>query len=127
MPYSITWLYNNKLTLKSCEFTLVQLNSWVQPSFGGLIDNSGLGNCSLKKGQRRTGEGKGKGKGQAAGSESSSGKRPSKKRRADSEASEFRSLSQELLTSDHQDEPWVDKHRPCSQVRICLLVLAYKG
>ncbi|XP_063051528.1 cell cycle checkpoint protein RAD17 [Engraulis encrasicolus] len=97
-----------------------KLNSWVQPSFGGLIDNSGLSNCSLKKGQRRTGEGKGKGKGQAAGSESSSGKRPSKKRRADSEASEFRSLSQELLTSDHQDEPWVDKHRPCSQAELAV-------
>lgn len=82
----------------------------MEPSFGGLTESSGLSDFSQKKGQR---SGEGKGKGQLFGSDTSS-KRP-KKRRADSGASDFRSLCIEV-SPDDQDEPWVDKHRPCSQV-----------
>lgn len=86
--------------------TFLQLSSWVEPSFGGL--SSGLGDFALKKGQR-TGEGKGKG--QLLRSDTGS-KRP-KKRRADPSASNLQSQTAEVLD---QDEPWVDKHRPSSQV-----------
>ncbi|KAL2091972.1 hypothetical protein ACEWY4_011770 [Coilia grayii] len=93
-----------------------KLKSWVQPSFGGLIESSGQSNCSSKKGQRKTGEGKGKG--QLLGSDSGSSKR-SNKRRADCEASDFQSLCQEVSPTD-QDEPWVDKHRPSSQAELAV-------
>ncbi|KAG5281180.1 hypothetical protein AALO_G00068280 [Alosa alosa] len=89
-----------------------KLNSWVEPSFGGL--NSGLSVFSLKKGQR---SGESKGKGKLFGSDSSS-KRP-QKRRADSSASDSRSLSTEVSPTD-QDEPWVDTHRPCSQAELAV-------
>lgn len=89
-----------------------KLSSWVEPSFGGL--SSGLGDFALKKGQR-TGEGKGKG--QLLSSDTGS-KRP-KKRRADPSASHLQSQTAEVSSLD-QDEPWVDKHRPCSQVELAV-------
>ncbi|KAJ8414867.1 hypothetical protein AAFF_G00023900 [Aldrovandia affinis] len=89
-----------------------KLSSWVEPSFGDLFSGSGLNSFDLKKGVSL---GETKSKAQKTSTDPSS-QRPSKRR-------PFPPTPEPLVSSgseQSQDEPWVDRHSPCSQVELAV-------
>ncbi|KAI1900437.1 hypothetical protein AGOR_G00049930 [Albula goreensis] len=92
-----------------------KLSSWVEPSFGDLFSGSGLNSFTLKKG---VSSGETKSKSQTL-NPNVSGQRPSKRRAISSAPEPQPSLGSELRSESH-DEPWVDKHSPCSQAELAV-------
>uniref|UniRef100_A0AAR2LI59 AAA+ ATPase domain-containing protein n=1 Tax=Pygocentrus nattereri TaxID=42514 RepID=A0AAR2LI59_PYGNA len=90
---------------------LLQLSSWVQPSFGSLLGGSGVNSFPLTKG---TLAGERKSKVQPS-SVDVGGKRP-RKRKVESQASQSQFFSRKQGSQEDQDEPWVDVYAPQSQV-----------
>lgn len=93
--------------------SLLQLRSWVQPSFGEIFGGSGLNTLPSTKGF--SGESKSK----ARPSSAEVGGKKQRKRKGEPQTSnpEPGVFSSRRGSQDNQDEPWVDVHAPQTQVR----------
>ncbi|XP_064152503.1 cell cycle checkpoint protein RAD17 [Anguilla rostrata] len=89
-----------------------KLSSWVEPSFGDLFSGPGLNSFRPKKGVS-SGETESKSRKQVA---DKGGQRPSKRRAVPDPQGPLDSE----LSQGEQDEPWVDRHAPCSQADLAV-------